>query len=75
MKPLLAAAPAVFLLGSCMLGPDFKLPTASGGNGWKETADVAADRLPDDWWKLFRDSSEQPARPQTRPWKWCRGCS
>jgi multidrug efflux system outer membrane protein len=56
MKPLLAAAPAVFLLGSCMLGPDFKLPTASGGNGWKETADVAADRLPDDWWKLFRDA-------------------
>ena len=56
MKPLLFAPPAAFLLGSCMLGPPFKLPDVSGGTGWKETGDISASRLPDDWWKLFRDS-------------------
>jgi NodT family efflux transporter outer membrane factor (OMF) lipoprotein len=55
MKPLLLATPAVFLLGSCMLGPDFKLPTASGGDRWKQTTDLTADQLPDDWWRLFGD--------------------
>jgi multidrug efflux system outer membrane protein len=39
-----------------MLGPDFKLPGASGGSHWKETRDVAASHLPDAWWKLFDDA-------------------
>jgi multidrug efflux system outer membrane protein len=39
-----------------MLGPDFKLPAVSGGAGWKETAETAANRLPDDWWKLYGDA-------------------
>jgi multidrug efflux system outer membrane protein len=39
-----------------MLGPDFKAPDASGGSHWKETRDIAANHLPDAWWKLFGDA-------------------
>lgn len=41
---------------SCKLGPDFQLPSASGGSKWKEGAATPANRLPDSWWRLFNDS-------------------
>ena len=56
MTPRLLLLPASLLLGSCMLGPDFKLPDASGGTHWKESRNVSSSRLPDAWWKLFGDS-------------------
>ncbi|MEI6653564.1 MAG: efflux transporter outer membrane subunit [Verrucomicrobiota bacterium] len=56
MKSRLLHLPAFLLLGSCMLGPDFKLPAASGGTHWKETRNLATRRLPDAWWKLFADA-------------------
>jgi multidrug efflux system outer membrane protein len=55
MKPHHIALPAALLLGSCTLGPDFKLPSAAGGNKWKENHSTAANHLPDDWWRLFHD--------------------
>ena len=56
MNPRLLLLPTAMLLGSCMLGPDFKLPDASGGSHWKETTHTTANRLPDAWWKLFGDA-------------------
>lgn len=56
MNPRLLLLPTAWLLGSCTLGPDFKLPAASGGSHWKETRDLSAKRLPDAWWKLFGDA-------------------
>jgi multidrug efflux system outer membrane protein len=38
-----------------MLGPNFQLPGASGGNQWKEGKATANNRLPDNWWRLFND--------------------
>ena len=43
------------VLGSCLLGPDFKLPDANGGTHWKETHATSGTRLPDAWWRLFND--------------------
>jgi len=48
--------PIVLLSASCMVGPNFELPPASGGSGWKEGASISNDRLPDQWWRLFDDS-------------------
>lgn len=47
--------PAALVLVSCKLGPDFQLPEASGGPKWKEGSATQANRLPDDWWRLFND--------------------
>ncbi len=47
---------ASFGVASCKLGPDFQLPGASGGSKWKEGSATAANRLPDNWWRLFNDS-------------------
>ena len=47
--------PAALLLGSCMVGPDFQIPGASGGSKWKETQATSGARLPDQWWRLFKD--------------------
>lgn len=55
MKPRLLVFPAALFLGSCMLGPDFKIPGTSGGSKWKESKATAATRLPDNWWRLFND--------------------
>lgn len=55
MNSRLLAFPAILLLGSCMLGPDFQIPGASGGSKWKETNASAGARLPDNWWRLFDD--------------------
>ena len=44
------------LLGSCNLGPDFKVPDASGGSQWKEASATTSKHLPDAWWKLFGDA-------------------
>lgn len=55
MNRRLLAIPAALALGSCTLGPDFKLPGQSGGTKWKESAGTAGTRLPDDWWGLFND--------------------
>ena len=55
MKPRLLVLTATLVLGSCSLGPDFKLPGFSGGTKWKESQATAAKRLPDAWWQLFDD--------------------
>ena len=55
MIPRLLILPTAMVLGSCMLGPDFKLPDASGGTHWKETRATSGTRLPDTWWRLFND--------------------
>ena len=55
MIPRLLILPTTMVLGSCMLGPDFKLPDASGGTHWKETRATSGTRLPDTWWRLFND--------------------
>ncbi len=47
--------PATLMLGSCMVGPNFQLPGASGGSKWKQTQAVSGARLPDQWWRLFND--------------------
>ncbi len=47
--------PAALLLGSCMVGPNFQLPGASGGVKWKESKSTAGTHLPDRWWTLFND--------------------
>ncbi len=56
MKLQFLILPATFALASCMLGPDFQLPGASGGSKWKESQVVSNARLPDQWWRLFKDS-------------------
>ncbi len=48
--------PAALLLGACTVGPDFQLPGMSGGSKWKQSQATAATRLPDHWWRLFKDS-------------------
>ncbi len=55
MKARILVLPAALLLGSCMLGPDFKLPDDKAGLKWKASDSVAGTRLPDNWWKLFSD--------------------
>lgn len=55
MNARLLVLPAALALGSCMVGPDFKIPGLSGGSKWKESASTAATRLPDNWWRLFND--------------------
>ncbi len=55
MKSHLLLLPTTLLLGSCMLGPDFQLPGASGGSKWKEGQATPGTRLPDNWWRLFND--------------------
>lgn len=55
MKYRYLLLPATFALASCMLGPDFQLPGATGGAKWKETRAVSGARLPDNWWRLFND--------------------
>lgn len=56
MKARHLTASAAFLLASCTLGPDFKLPDLTGGSKWKETQAISGTRLPDNWWRLFNDS-------------------
>ena len=55
MNSRLLVFPAALILGSCKLGPDFKIPGASGGSKWKETQAVSGSHLPDNWWRLFND--------------------
>lgn len=55
MNSRLLVFPATLFLGSCMLGPDFQLPGASGGSKWKEGQATPGSRLPDNWWRLFND--------------------
>ncbi len=55
MKPHLLLLPTTLFLGSCMVGPDFLTPSASGGSGWKEGRATPGSRLPDNWWRLFND--------------------
>ena len=47
--------PASFALASCMVGPNFQTPGASGGSKWKEGQATPGTRLPDNWWRLFND--------------------
>jgi multidrug efflux system outer membrane protein len=55
MNPRLLVFPGFILLASCMVGPDFQLPGASGGAKWKQSSSTAATPLPDNWWRLFND--------------------
>ena len=55
MNARIFVLPVFLLLGSCMLGPDFKLPDDSGGLKWKASKSTAETHLPDNWWKLFND--------------------
>ncbi len=55
MKSRLVIFPTALLLGSCMVGPNFQLPGASGGVKWKESKSTAGTHLPDRWWTLFND--------------------
>lgn len=55
MTSRLFILPAALLLGSCMVGPNFQLPSASGGVKWKESKSTAGTHLPDKWWSLFND--------------------
>jgi multidrug efflux system outer membrane protein len=55
MTSRLFILPATLLLSSCMLGPNFQVPDASGGVKWKESKSTAGTRLPDQWWTLFND--------------------
>lgn len=55
MKSRFFIFPTALLLGSCILGPDFQAPDASGGIKWKESKSTAGTHLPDKWWSLFND--------------------
>lgn len=55
MNARIFVLPVFLLLGSCMLGPDFKLPDDSDGLKWKSSKSTAETHLPDNWWKLFND--------------------
>lgn len=55
MNRRLLPLPAILLLGSCTLGPDFQTPNATGGTRWREALATAGARLPDHWWRLFND--------------------
>ena len=55
MKHRYLLLPAAFALASCMVGPDFQTPGASGGSKWKEGQATSGTRLPDNWWRLFND--------------------
>lgn len=57
MKLRLLVTPIVLLTASCMVGPNFQAPGATGGDHWKEGDAVAGERLPDTWWRLYQDSS------------------
>lgn len=56
MKIRLLLLPTAMLLAACRLGPDFQVPGATGGAGWKEGKTTPAASLPDEWWRLFNDS-------------------
>jgi multidrug efflux system outer membrane protein len=55
MNPRRLVFPGFLLLASCMVGPNFQLPGASGGTKWKQSPSTAATSLPDNWWRLFND--------------------
>lgn len=55
MNPRNLVFPGFLLLASCMVGPDFQLPGASGGTKWKQSPSTAATSLPDNWWRLYND--------------------
>jgi multidrug efflux system outer membrane protein len=48
---------AAALLPSCVQGPDYQNPGAVTGDRWKQSAASSSAAMPDEWWKLFRDSA------------------
>jgi multidrug efflux system outer membrane protein len=56
MRPLLFILPASLVLTGCVMGPDYRQPGASTGSGWREGR-IAPTELPDEWWRVFRDSA------------------
>lgn len=42
---------------ACSVGPDYKKPSVPTPGHWKEGQAHAGARLPDEWWKLFHDST------------------
>ena len=42
---------------SCSVGPDYQKPAVPTPGHWKEGQAHAGARLPDEWWKLFHDST------------------
>jgi len=56
MKLPFYLTPILLLTASCMVGPNFQSPGGAGGARWKHSG-VDETRLPDQWWRLFQDSS------------------
>ena len=46
---------AFLITASCKLGPDFKIP-GQAVDQMKESWQFPGARLPDTWWRLFRDA-------------------
>ncbi len=53
---LIFAPASLLIFSGCMLGPDFVSPEVGGPATWKEGAAVGAAKLPDEWWRLYRDA-------------------
>ena len=47
----------LILLASCTVGPNYKRPEMPTSKKWKEGKATAKTELPDEWWKLFHDST------------------
>jgi multidrug efflux system outer membrane protein len=52
---LILAPASLLVFSGCMLGPEFKSPSLGGAPTWKQGQAVPAAKLPDHWWRLFRD--------------------
>ena len=48
---------AAFILSGCVMGPSYEQPVAVTGSKWKEGSATSNSALPDEWWRLFRDSA------------------
>lgn len=46
----------VLILGGCTVGPDFLKPEVVKASRWKRVDKVSDAAVPDEWWKLYRDS-------------------
>lgn len=42
-------------LSACKVGPNFQIPSLTGGTKWKEGQATPSSRLPDAWWRQFGD--------------------
>lgn len=54
--PFVLAVVFPLAISGCKVGPDFRLPGFSAGDGWKHGTASRDVRLPDDWWTLYGDA-------------------